>query len=32
VLRNLEVTTGAADEVDVRRAEAVGRLASGWQT
>ena len=32
VLRNLEVSTGAADEVDVRRGEAVGRLARGWQT
>jgi carbonic anhydrase len=32
VLRNLEVSTGAAAEVDVRRGEAVGRLASGWQT
>jgi carbonic anhydrase len=32
VLRNLEVTTGSADEVDVRHGEAVERLASGWQS
>jgi carbonic anhydrase len=32
VLRDLEVSTGAADEVDVRHGEAVERLAAGWQT
>jgi hypothetical protein len=31
VLRDLEVNTGAADEVDIRHAEAVERLATGWQ-
>jgi carbonic anhydrase len=32
VLRDLEVSTGAAADVDVRREEAVARLAGGWQT
>jgi carbonic anhydrase len=32
VLRNLEVSTSVAAEVDVRRREAVIRLAGGWQT
>jgi carbonic anhydrase len=31
LLRDLEVTTGAAADVDLRRDEAVARLAGGWQ-
>ena len=32
VLRDLAVSTSAADEVDVRRTGAVARLAAGWQS
>jgi carbonic anhydrase len=32
VLRDLEVSTGSAAEVDARRGQAVARLAGGWQS
>jgi carbonic anhydrase len=32
VLRDLEVSTGSAAEVDARRGQAVARLAGGWHT
>jgi carbonic anhydrase len=32
VLRDLEVSSSAADEVDARHAEAIARFADGWRT